>query len=56
MLCGTMTRNVQDLDFLHHREGVNVFLNVSPDHWPVLVLQDIVDDWASHMQPGSPTH
>ena len=30
MLCGTMTRNVQDLDFLHHREGVNVILNVRP--------------------------
>ena len=28
MLCGTMTRNVQDLDFLYHREGVNVILNV----------------------------
>jgi len=28
MLCGTMPRNVQDLDFLHHQEGVNVILNV----------------------------
>ena len=28
MLCGTMMRNTQDLDFLHHREGVNVILNV----------------------------
>ena len=30
MLCGTMPRNVQDLDFLHHKEGVNVILNVRP--------------------------
>ena len=28
MLCGTMPRNVQDLDFLHHKEGVDVILNV----------------------------
>ena len=28
LVCGTMPRNVQDLDFLHFREEVNVVLNV----------------------------
>ena len=28
LICGTMPRNVQDLDYLHHREGVDVVLNV----------------------------
>lgn len=29
LICGTMPRNVSDLDYLHFHEGVNVVLNVS---------------------------